>query len=69
MSKAGGFGGDGGFEGIDFSKFGSGPGGMPAEEEGSDDEELPEDDDMPALEGEEKEDVDAKTHPGIQEVE
>lgn len=71
MSKQGGFGADGGFEGIDFSKFGSGPGGMPdmPAEEGSDDDDLPSDEEMPALEGEDKETPETKTHPGIQEVE
>jgi len=74
MAKAGGVGGDGGgFEGIDFSKFGSGPGGPggPAGglgDEDSDDEELAEDDEMPALEGEDK---DGKTLSagGIEEIE
>ena len=74
MAKSGGLGGDGGFEGIDFSKFGSGPGepggDLPAD---SDDEDLPEDDDdeMPALEGEEKAPAEAekKTGSGIEEIE
>jgi len=55
MSRMGGLGGEGGFEGIDFSKFGSGPGGEPPAlpTESSDDDE-DDDDDMPALEGEDK---------------
>ena len=66
----------GGFEGIDFSKFGAGPGGpagdMPAD---SDDEDLPEDEDndeMPPLEGEAKApaaNTETKAHRGIEEVE
>jgi len=57
MSKAGAFGGGGdggGFDGIDFSKFGAGPGGpkMDLPEDSDEDEDA--DDDMPALEGEEE---------------
>jgi len=75
-------GGGGGFEGIDFSKLGGGAGGLPMDfgDEGEDDD--ADDDDMPALEDEEGEEgeeeeveedgkateVEAKTHPGIEEV-
>jgi len=78
MAKAGGLGGEGsGFEGIDFSKFGAGPGGPggpggpAAGLDDSDDDELPEeDDDMPSLEGEEKEkDGKTPTASGIEEIE
>lgn len=60
MGKMGGMGGGppggNGFEGIDFSKLGAGPGGdfggdLPEE---SDDEGEEDDDDMPELEGEEE---------------
>jgi hypothetical protein len=48
-----------GFEGIDFSKFGGGPGGPAGDlpEELSDEEELADDDEMPPLEGEEEEHI------------
>jgi len=78
MSKMGGMGGGApggqGFEGIDFSKLGSGPGGDPADmPEGSSDEEE-DDEEMPELEGEEKAPAAAgepakKTASGIEEVE
>jgi len=67
MQKAGGLDG----EGIDFSKFGAGPGGLAPEmpEELSDDEDLGEDDeddeDIPALEGEEH----AHTEAGAKKIE
>jgi len=75
MAKSGGLGGgEGGFEGIDFSKFGAGPGGPGGEmPEDSDDDELPEDEDMPALEGEDKHTHDSepakKAVSGIEEIE
>jgi len=69
MAKAGGLDG----EGIDFSKFGAGPGGMAPDmpEDLSDEEDLPEDDDeeMPALEGEEEEVSHAGASKKIEEVE
>jgi len=71
----GGLGGaEGGFEGIDFSKFGAGPGGLGGDlPEDSDDDELPDDDDMPALEGEDKPTGDGehakKPVSGIEEIE
>jgi len=70
MGGAGG-GGAGGFEGIDFSKLGSGPGsdpaGLPEESSDEDDDEMPglEDDEKPAEGGAPA----TKTASGIEEVE